>query len=33
MLELMAREGMRIGQVLKLTLDDIQDRKLILRDP
>jgi integrase len=25
--------GMRIGEVLKLTLSDIQDRKLILRDP
>jgi len=32
-LELMARGGMRIGEVLKLTLSDIQDRKLILRDP
>ena len=33
MLELMARGGMRIGEVLKLTLRDIQDRKLILREP
>ena len=33
MLELMARGGMRIGEVLKLTLNDIQDRKLILREP
>ena len=33
MLELMARSGMRIGEVLKLTPDDIQDRKLLLRDP
>lgn len=33
MLELMARGGMRIGEVLKLTLKDIQDRKLILREP
>ena len=33
MLELMARGGMRIGQVLKLTLNDIQDRKRILREP
>lgn len=32
-LELMARGGMRIGEVLKLTLADINDRKLILRDP
>lgn len=33
MLELMARGGMRIGEVLKLTPSDIEDRKLILRDP
>lgn len=33
MLELMARGGMRIGEVLKLKSDDIQDRKLILKDP
>jgi integrase/recombinase XerD len=32
-LELMARGGMRIGEVLKLRLGDLQDRKLILRDP
>jgi len=32
-LELMARGGMRIGEVLKLTSRDIQDRKLTLRDP
>jgi integrase len=32
MLELMARGGMRIGEVLKLKLNDIQDRKLILRE-
>ena len=32
-LELMARGGMRIGEVLKLRLKDIQDRKLILRQP
>ena len=32
-LELMARGGMRIGEVLKLRLCDIQDRKLILKDP
>jgi integrase len=33
MLELMARGGMRIGEVLKLTPQDVQDRKLIIRDP
>jgi integrase len=32
-LELLARGGMRIGDVLKLRLNDIQDRKLILREP
>ena len=32
-LELIARGGMRIGEVLKLRLNDIQDRKLILREP
>ena len=32
-LELLARGGMRIGEVLKLRLNDIQDRKLILREP
>ena len=32
-LELMARGGMRIGEVLKLRLIDIQDRKLIIEDP
>jgi integrase/recombinase XerD len=32
-LELMARGGMRIGEVLKLTPNDVQDRKLIIRDP
>ena len=32
-LELMARGGMRIGEVLKLRLNDIQDRKLIPRQP
>jgi len=32
-LELMARCGMRIGEVLKLRLCDIQDRKLISQDP
>ena len=31
--ELMDRGGMRIGEVLKLTLKDISDQKLILRDP
>jgi integrase/recombinase XerD len=33
MLELMARSGMRVGEVLKLTPRDVNDRKLILRDP
>ena len=32
MLELMARGGMRVGEVLKLTPNDILDRKLILND-
>ena len=32
-LELMARGGMRIGEVLKLTANDLQDRKLNLREP
>jgi len=31
-LELMARGGMRISEVLKLTPNDIDDRKLMLRD-
>ena len=29
----MARGGMRVGEVLKLTPRDVQDRKLTLRDP
>ena len=33
MLELMARGGMRVGEVLKLTADDIDDRKVRIRDP
>lgn len=33
MLELMARGGMRIGEVLKLTPNDVDDRKLLLREP
>jgi integrase/recombinase XerD len=33
MLELMARSGMRVGEVLKLTPHDIDDRKAIIRDP
>jgi integrase/recombinase XerD len=33
MLELMARGGMRIGEVLKLTPSDIQDRKLVIQNP
>ena len=31
-LELMARSGMRVGEVLKLTPNDILDRKLLLND-
>jgi integrase/recombinase XerD len=33
MLELMARGGMRIGEVLKLRPKDIQDSKLLISDP
>ena len=33
MLELMARGGMRISEVLKLVPSDISDRRLTLRDP
>lgn len=33
MLELMARAGMRISEVLNLTPDDIDERKLILQKP
>ncbi len=33
MLELMARGGMRVGEVLKLVPNDIEDRKVIIRDP
>ena len=33
MLELMARGGLRIGEVLKLRVEDVQDRKLILNAP
>ena len=32
MLELMARSCLRVGEVLKLTPNDILDRKLILND-
>ncbi len=32
MLELMARSCLRVGEVLKLTPNDILDRKLILKD-
>ncbi len=32
-LELMARGGMRVGEVLKLRPMDVHDRKLTLRDP
>nr|WP_231714283.1 site-specific integrase [Desulfosarcina ovata] len=33
MLELMARGGMRVGEVLKLRLKDLQDQKLTLENP
>jgi len=33
LLELMARGAMRIGEVLKLTPNDVSDRKLLIRDP
>jgi len=33
MLELMARGGMRVGEVLKIRPIDIQDRKITLPDP
>ena len=32
MLELMARGGMRVGEVLKITPTDIDDRRLIIRE-
>ena len=32
-MELMARGGMRIGEVLKLTPNDIDDLKLIIQEP
>lgn len=32
-LELMARGGVKIGEVLKMRFNDIQDCKLIIRDP
>jgi integrase len=33
MLELMARGGMRVGEVLKLRPKDIEDRKILISDP
>jgi integrase/recombinase XerD len=33
LLELMARSGMRVGEVLKLNPKDIEDRKAIIRNP
>jgi integrase/recombinase XerD len=33
MMELMARGGMRVGEVLKLTPNDVNERKLTLREP
>ena len=32
-LELMARGGMRIGEVLKIVPNDIAERKILLREP
>jgi len=32
-MELMARGGLKIGEVLKLTPNDIDDRKLIIQEP
>ena len=32
-LELMARGGMRVGEVLKLTGGDVEDQKLVIRNP
>ncbi len=33
MLELMARGAMRVGEVLKITPNDISERKILLREP
>jgi len=33
MVELMARGGLRVSEVLKLTAKDVEDRKLVLRKP
>jgi integrase len=33
MLELMARGGMRVGEVLKLQAADVDDQKLTIRNP
>ena len=33
MLELMARDGMRVGEVLKITPNDVEDSKIFIRDP
>ena len=33
MLELMARGGMRVGEVLNLNAGDVDDQKLIIRNP
>ena len=33
MLELMARSGMRVGEVLKITPQDLNDRKITIRGP
>ena len=33
MLELIARGGMRVGEVLKITPNDVEDRKVFMRNP
>jgi len=32
LLELMARAGMRVSEVLRVTPNDIEDRKIVIRD-
>ena len=32
LLELMARTGMRVSEVLRVTPNDIEDRKIVIRD-
>ena len=33
MLELMARGGMKVSEVLKIAPNDVDDRKIVIRDP